>query len=862
MDDALFLLNLAKRHIGTLRAELNYHLAHPKERGDDELLASYWRFHRAITDGKTVLRQLSTFLEARGGEPEEYPDVITLGRTVDEAFVEKSKLDDMIFTNQKRGSLVAFKRSVATVFETGQAPAWISRVSRVDIVNHGGEINRLYQLLIEGQSTTSLAMDSLTLERASKRADLFSEKQRKNLRMRSKEIEALTFEDIAKLIRELDSQVENQKSHQIPVAAFDGPKSKISEYAIMETQWACRKCTYRNTEAASHCVVCGTSHEPEPMSFVVVAKQRRTGHSISALKDRRPSIFAPAIKPVPKRIHKGGGYPIWIRNCDVAEFIGPQGKNASALKIKSGASFVSADQDRIDANGMCPIVIKGTADAIQKAVVMIEKKFGEKEISGGSESGAKVELILWMNNTDVPRLIGPSGANVQGLKDETGTSYIYADQDKVDSGGQCPVRIGGVPEAVHKAAAMIKEQFIDQGDLRRQESTIQNKGNSSQKATVLILNADVPELIGPRGSNVQSMKRETGVVSITAWQERVGSDGMCPIEVKGSQDAVRVAVAEIVERFYGQEISPPEELVRTLRIRRGDVTMPATDAKVSTSGATVAFVDTIRSNRAPASESAPTLDMPMHTGFTGSVSSLAVKADSSSLARSTSLIFSQQYYENGFKATVSVNRPATVPLMRDPTSLSNSTIFVDETKHPNLAILEKYVSCLTCSPESFQSWLLEVHIGNLEDLAEALEDQEFASQEMQPNGLKYFKRLTLRKKILEQVELDSESALQMVTQTTPGGADNDATKRRDAPFELLCPIRHELMVSDPVLARDGYTYEREGIESWFAKSRLEQQGTTTLSPMTGEELGDLILVPNAGIRTMARDFARHNQDTA
>lgn len=76
-----------------------------------------------------------------------------------------------------------------------------------------------------------------------------------------------------------------------------------------------------------------------------------------------------------------------------------------------------------------------------------------------------------------------------------------------------------------------------------------------------------------------------------------------------------------------------------------------------------------------------------------------------------------------------------------------------------------------------------------------------------------------------------------------------------SPFELVCPIRHVLMVHDPVLAPDGYTYEREAIVEW-----LERGGagggdhTAALSPMTHEPLGNATLVSNVAIRTMARDW--------
>lgn len=46
---------------------------------------------------------------------------------------------------------------------------------------------------------------------------------------------------------------------------------------------------------------------------------------------------------------------------------------------------------------------------------------------------------------------------------------------------------------------------------------------------------------------------------------------------------------------------------------------------------------------------------------------------------------------------------------------------------------------------------------------------------------------------------------------------------------------------DPVIAADGYTYERISIEDW-----LSHKGT---SPMTNEPLQHLFLIPNRAVRS-------------
>jgi WD40 repeat protein len=69
---------------------------------------------------------------------------------------------------------------------------------------------------------------------------------------------------------------------------------------------------------------------------------------------------------------------------------------------------------------------------------------------------------------------------------------------------------------------------------------------------------------------------------------------------------------------------------------------------------------------------------------------------------------------------------------------------------------------------------------------------------------------------------------------------------------LCCPITHDLMV-DPVVALDGYTYERLAIEQW-----LEQTGT---SPMTRAEL-EPEFTPNRAVLDLINELARSSSEHA
>ena len=68
-------------------------------------------------------------------------------------------------------------------------------------------------------------------------------------------------------------------------------------------------------------------------------------------------------------------------------------------------------------------------------------------------------------------------------------------------------------------------------------------------------------------------------------------------------------------------------------------------------------------------------------------------------------------------------------------------------------------------------------------------------------------------------------------------------------LDFICPITTEVM-SDPVMAADGHSYERSAIERWLA--------TKSTSPMTGEALVHSFLAPNHTLRRQIREWEEAN----
>jgi hypothetical protein len=174
-----------------------------------------------------------------------------------------------------------------------------------------------------------------------------------------------------------------------------------------------------------------------------------------------------------------------------------------------------------------------------------------------------------------------------------------------------------------------------------------------------------------------------------------------------------------------------------------------------------------------------------------------------------------------------------------------------------LLFLKNQKPCLKVSPDKFFKWLMGEDIVSLSDLLDALTDDEYKTQ-LIINGLKKFKSPVFHRGLEIAIE-----------QSKP---ENSKTSEPvEIPDELLCPITYNIFV-DPVVAKDGCTYERSSIEEWFHKQQSQVNAAQVelvctphserakaviergvMAP-SGMSLNDLALVPNNNTRIMARQF--------
>ena len=84
----------------------------------------------------------------------------------------------------------------------------------------------------------------------------------------------------------------------------------------------------------------------------------------------------------------------------------------------------------------------------------------------------------------------------------------------------------------------------------------------------------------------------------------------------------------------------------------------------------------------------------------------------------------------------------------------------------------------------------------------------------------------------------------------PDGSDARGSKgllaERGVPDGFICPLSLEIY-EDPVMAADGFSYERREIQAWFDRGKRT-------SPKTNEELPHTFLTPNRDLKSACQDF--------
>jgi len=112
---------------------------------------------------------------------------------------------------------------------------------------------------------------------------------------------------------------------------------------------------------------------------------------------------------------------------------------------------------------------------------------------------------------------------------------------------------------------------------------------------------------------------------------------------------------------------------------------------------------------------------------------------------------------------------------------------------------------------------------------------------------------TTDKKSKEAEESKSKSKTDKKSKPKESPHKEDPAEEEEIPEEFICPVTQDIM-SDPVIAQDGHTYERKNISEWVSK-----HGT---SPITREQISKDIIIPNRVLKAQIDQYLEKKGETA
>jgi hypothetical protein len=125
-----------------------------------------------------------------------------------------AQIEVMSARDDKKEDARHFKSFMAQILESENPIEWMKELQPEDLEEEGGDINRLYQLFIEGKGKCVLLIDSEMLQVASQRTDLFSSKQCKELLARSEAAAVQEAKEEEESRAESQRQIKEEEARQ------------------------------------------------------------------------------------------------------------------------------------------------------------------------------------------------------------------------------------------------------------------------------------------------------------------------------------------------------------------------------------------------------------------------------------------------------------------------------------------------------------------------------------------------------------------------------------------------------------------------------------------------------------------------
>ena len=398
----------------------------------------YGLYHQTLVRARKKyhsLREIMTKLGRKSTVCDELSALLSQCRQVfsdlEEALVANNK------RQEKKVDVKRFKAYIASVVEGDDPMAWMKNVTSAELSNEGGDVNRLYQLFIEGKGQLALRFDSDVFKEASLREDLFSAKQRKDLAAKGGETAAMEAQE-----EEEANAVEETKK------AEEAERDKLRKEGELREKWS----------MVGHYA---TIHSLTSELGKQLNKQLAKIIYFHVDKDR----FEVGINQSDKKfLLKKGNLTIYYGHVPEPEVVTAAQKQhpSYAPKVDPASSVASKNSSTATRNPNESRLKEPVADNMrdENVTTAVPQCDHKPDLSVPSNvinyDATKMKTTIYVRSAHSKKLTGKRGRKKEALVKKSGVSDIHIAISAV--GTQVPVNLIGTYEANLRAFAFIQEE--------------------------------------------------------------------------------------------------------------------------------------------------------------------------------------------------------------------------------------------------------------------------------------------------------------------------------------------------------------------------------------------------------------------
>lgn len=462
--------------------------------------ARFGHFHQVLVRARKKCANLQRLMLLTGKSSSVYDGLNALLAESRQVFAElEQKADNARKRKEKKDDAKRFKLYIASILESDDPVSWMEGVSEAKLYREGGDVNRLYQLFIEGKGKYVLLVDSEMYREASLRDDIFSTKQCKELATRADEVaeqedkeeeEARAAEEKRKLEEEQRVKMQQEAllrekwamvGQNATIHGLSSEKGKtlnlqmarIMYYSVEKDRFEVK--LYNSEEKAylkKENLICYYGHVPEP----------KQPHQQQQSRVANP----PAAKAVPPKSSPASA--VW--NCEKCTFENDDASTACSMCTNPKSK--KAEKKRAESVAESKLESKKVLAPAKGAES--EKKADKPPVPvAGVDSNAKLTKTIYVRSSHSKKLTGKRGRKKKDLINKSGVEDIQIETSPI--GNHVPVHLTGSGNTVAEAIILIREAIGDENISEKMVINLAPPSPPSPKKQVAPSKKQVPKQV-------------------------------------------------------------------------------------------------------------------------------------------------------------------------------------------------------------------------------------------------------------------------------------------------------------------------------------------------------------------------------